>query len=112
MPETNRSIGGEGLEQGGMDLGNDISRKDLSTKNAGDALTNTPTMGSSNDQTDLEDDELDDDEMLADDELEEDDTDDVIDDDDTALLPDEEDSDDDVLADTDDTDEDEEDTNV
>ncbi len=108
MPETNRSIGGEGLEQGGMDLGNDISRKDLSTKNAGDALTNKPTMGTSNDQANFEDDELDDDEVLADDEIEEDDTDDVVDDDDTVLLPDGEDSDD-VLADDD---EDEDDKNV
>jgi hypothetical protein len=26
MPDTNRSIGGQGLEQGGPNLGNDISR--------------------------------------------------------------------------------------
>lgn len=90
MSETSRSIGGEGLEQGGPGLGNDISRKDLSIKNAGDALTNLPTMSDDEKDADLEDDELelDDDSQLADDELAEDDGDDVIDDDDTALIPD------------------------
>jgi hypothetical protein len=80
MPKTSRSIGGEGLEQGGMDLGNDISRKDLSIKNAGDALTTPPTMGDAGKQTDLDDDELNDDELLTDDELEENEE-DIIDDD-------------------------------
>lgn len=80
MPKTSRSIGGEGLEQGGMDLGNDISRKDLSIKNAGDALTSPPKMGDTSKGTDPEDDDLNDNEMLTDDELENDE-DDVVDDD-------------------------------
>ena len=97
MPETNRSIGGEGLEQGGPELGNDISRKDLSVKNAGDALTDLPTMSDKDDaDRDTGDDELDldDDSQLADDELGDDndeEEDDVVDDDDDALLPDEDD---------------------
>jgi hypothetical protein len=39
MAAIDRGIGSEGLEQGGPNLGNDYSRKDLSTRNAGDALT-------------------------------------------------------------------------
>jgi hypothetical protein len=93
MPETNRSIGGEGLEQGGPSLGNDISRKDLSVKNAGDALTNRPTMSRKSEDGknpgDVDELNLDDDSLMADDELDDDDADDVVDDDDTSLLPDE-----------------------
>jgi hypothetical protein len=44
MATSHRGIGSEGLEQGGPDLGNDYSRKDLSTRNAGDALS-TPDPG-------------------------------------------------------------------
>jgi len=83
MPENNRSIGSTGLEQGGPNLGNDITRDDMSIRNAGDALTNPTSMGSgpggkNEDDTSLtEDDELevddDDDDLLADDELDEDD---------------------------------------
>jgi hypothetical protein len=75
MPENNRSIGSEGLEQGGPNLGNDISRDDLSVRNAGDALTTPKSMGADDNNaddaeldTDLEDDELDNEIDLADDE--------------------------------------------
>ena len=45
MPENKKSIGSEGLEQGGPNLGNDNSRDDLSIKNAGDAFTSPTSMG-------------------------------------------------------------------
>ena len=108
MSRTRRSIGSDGLEQGGMDLGNDISRKDLSIKNAGDALTDPPIMSGDSNQPDLEDNELDDDAVLPDDELIIDDEDDVLDDDDSALLAED---DDDMVIDDDDID-DEQDKNL
>lgn len=106
MPENDRGIGSEGLEQGGPSLGNDYSRKDLGIRNAGDALTTPNTQGLKNqsdddqemlnmdsessrnlsgeaddeedlDEIDLEDDELDDDD---DDLLNLDDDDDDVDD--------------------------------
>ncbi len=96
MSEIDRGIGSEGLEQGGPNLGNDYTRKDLETRNAGDALTtpNTKGMGSEKDDSgtlgmdnessrnlsgeteedaDLDDDDLDDDELLDDDDDDEDD---------------------------------------
>lgn len=77
MPENNKSIGSEGLEQGGPNLGNDISRKDLSIRDAGDALTKPPSMGAENEEEDVEDVDLDDDELeLDEDDEEEDDEDD------------------------------------
>lgn len=45
MPDNNKSIGSHGLEQGGPNLGNDITRDDLSTGKAGDALTSPTSMG-------------------------------------------------------------------
>lgn len=43
MPEKDRGIGSEGLEQGGPSLGNDYTRNDLSVGNAGDAFTTPNT---------------------------------------------------------------------
>lgn len=43
MSAIDRGIGSEGLEQGGPNLGNDYSRKDLGVRNAGDALTHPET---------------------------------------------------------------------
>lgn len=48
MPKNNRSIGSQGLEQGGPNLGNDITRDDLSPRNAGDGLTSPTSMGVGN----------------------------------------------------------------
>lgn len=45
MSAIDRGIGSEGLEQGGPNLGNDYSRKDLGLRNAGDALTHPETGG-------------------------------------------------------------------
>lgn len=115
MPETNITTGSEGPGQGGMEPGNDISRKELSVNNAGDALTNTAMMSNSDDNIDidLEDNDFEDDEVMADDELEESDDDDVVDDDDTSLLPDGETGDDDDLSANDGDDDDaEEDKNI
>ena len=96
MPENDRGIGSEGLEQGGPNLGNDYSRKDLTTRNAGDALTTPNTQGlgkNDNDQDTLnldressrnlsgesiDENEVEDDMDIADDD---DDDDDLIDDD-------------------------------
>src|SRR3954471_6398679 len=59
MQSTDRGIGSEGLEQGGPNLGNDYSRKDLSTGNAGDALTTPNTIGLNNDENDTDELEMD-----------------------------------------------------
>lgn len=100
MPENDRGIGSEGLEQGGPSLGNDYSRKDLGVRDAGDALT-TPNTQSLNpddqdtldmdsesnrnlsgtddldtDSSDLETDDLELDDLEDDDELLDDDDDD------------------------------------
>ena len=63
MPEHNRSIGGQGLEQGGPNLGNDITREDLSIKNAGDPLTSPKPMNAENSkrERDMEEDDLEED---------------------------------------------------
>ncbi len=52
MPESNRGIGSEGLEQGGPNLGNDYARPDLSTRNAGDSLTTPDTSSLKDDEGD------------------------------------------------------------
>lgn len=52
MPENDRGIGSEGLEQGGPSLGNDYSRKDLGLRDAGDALTTPNTQGLDQDDQD------------------------------------------------------------
>lgn len=54
MPENDRGIGSEGLEQGGPSLGNDYSRKDLGVRDAGDALTtpNTKDLSNQDDEQD------------------------------------------------------------
>lgn len=52
MPENDRGIGSEGLEQGGPSLGNDYSRKDLGVRDAGDALTTPNTQGLNQDDQD------------------------------------------------------------
>ncbi|MEJ7767448.1 MAG: hypothetical protein WKF89_06535 [Chitinophagaceae bacterium] len=53
MSAIDRSIGGEGLEQGGPNMGNDYTRKDLGVRNAGDGLlsSNTPGMNSGDDDS-------------------------------------------------------------
>ena len=96
MSALDRGIGSEGLEQGGPNLGNDYARKDLSVRDAGDALTTPSTKGSGAkdddtlnmdkessrnlsgeaddvDDVDLEDDDLDDDDLLEDDDDEDED---------------------------------------
>ena len=54
MPENDRRIGSEGLEQGGPNLGNDYTRKDLGLRDAGDALTTPNTQGLGNQDYDQE----------------------------------------------------------
>ena len=93
MSAIDRGIGSEGLEQGGPNLGNDYTRKDLSIRDAGDALTSPNTQSLRNedddedtlnmdkessrnlskdaddtddDDIDLDDDDLDDDDLLDD----------------------------------------------
>lgn len=95
MPENDRGIGSEGLEQGGPNLGNDYSRKDLGVRDAGDALTTPNTLGLGNDTDDqgtlnmdgessrnisgeVEEDEDLDDIDLDDDDLDDDDEDDLL----------------------------------
>lgn len=107
MPANDRGIGSEGLEQGGPNLGNDYSRKDLGIGNAGDALTtpNTSGLGSrkeeDNDALSMDDEssrtmgsgagsaDVDDDVELDDTDLDEDDD----------LLDDDEDEDDEIEKD-------------
>lgn len=78
MPENNRAIGSEGLEQGGPSLGNDIARKDLSVGNAGDTFTTLVSMAAKSEKDETGDDkngdeELGEDDILEDDELGDDD---------------------------------------
>lgn len=101
MPANDRGIGSEGLEQGGPNLGNDYSRKDLGIRNAGDALTTPNTKGSGNQDDDQDTLNVDressrnlSNESDADDDLEDIDLDD--DDDDDLLLDDEDDEDDEL----------------
>ena len=54
MSAIDRGIGSEGLEQGGPNLGNDYSRKDLGVRNAGDALTHPETGSLGSKQKDKE----------------------------------------------------------
>lgn len=107
MSALDRGIGSEGLEQGGPNLGNDYTRKDLNIRDAGDALTSPNTQESGNEDddqgtldmdkessrnlssesddadddvedADLDDDDLDDDDLLDDDD-DDDDEDDELD---------------------------------
>ena len=105
MAAIDRGIGSEGLEQGGPSLGNDYSRKDLSTRNAGDALT-TPdpadTSKGSQDTLDMDQESSRNLSGEADDDLELDEDASIDELDDEDLL-----DDDDFDADDDDTEDDE-----
>ena len=104
MPERNRGIGSEGLEQGGPSLGNDYARGDLSTREAGNALTSPDTSSMSSNERDK--DSIDQDAMNTDSETSKNLGTDVDDEDDADDDSDEDLDDDDDLVDEDDDDED------
>lgn len=107
MPENNRGIGSEGLEQGGPNLGNDYARADLSTREAGNALTSPDTSSMSDNDRDK--DSMDRDALSADSDTgksmgtdaddmdDDDDLDDDLEDDEDLVDDDDDDKDDDVV---------------
>ena len=108
MLEMDRGIGSEGLEQGGPQLGNDYTRKDLGTRDAGDALStpNTTGLGNKDDDQDTS--------LSMDDESSRNLSGETLDEDDDTddLELDEDELDDDDLADLDEDDDDEETNNT